>query len=268
VDRDKKEAVRWYRQAARQGDANAMFNLGAAYYNGEGVNGNDNLAFAWFLLSSEAGSASGQDAATRTRGEHGPAALNEAWFTIGKMYATGEDLPRNAELAATWYRKAADRGYSEAKIGLAVLSLNISNFGEARHWCEAAAKDRHAGGSFCLGHLYEQGLGVEQSSEEARKWYEEAVKSGNSQAMQVLGHMYEKDQGTKTDRPQAFLWFFISARRGNRDAILAANQLRSSMTEKEWKDAQKKLRQHNFDLKQVDLVLHGGSAEPVTDSHR
>jgi len=259
---NKVEAVQWYRKSARQGDASAMFNLGAAYYDGEGVNVNDNLAYAWFLLSSEAGSGSGQDAAKRTAGEHGLAALNEACFRIGKMYETGEDLPANTELAARWYRKAAERGYSEAKIGLAILSMKAKDFGEARHWCEAAAKDRHAGGYFCLGHLYQHGLGVEQSPNEARKWYEESAKAGHAQGMQALGQMYEKGEGTKVDRSQAFVWYFISARRGNGDAVLAANQLRSLMTASEWKDAQKKLRQRNFDLKQVDVVLHG-SPEPV-----
>jgi len=261
VKRDKKEAVQWYRKAARQSDANAMFNIGAAYYNGEGVETvNDTLAYAWFLLSSEAGGSSGQDAAKRSKSEH--LSFSDACFEIGRLYEKGEDLPKNLDSATAWYRKAADQGHTQAKIAMATFSMNAKNYSEARHWCEAAAKDRHAGGYFCLGYIYQHGLGVEQSSQAARKWYEEAAKSGNSGAMQVLGQMYAKGEGTKVDRPQAFLWFFISARHGNRDAVLAANQLRTSMSGKEWKDAQKKLRQRNFDPKQVDVVLRG-SAEPV-----
>jgi uncharacterized protein len=118
VDKDKAEAVRWYRRAARQGNSNAMFNLGAAYYNGEGVGVNDTLAYAWFLLSDERGNPSGRDAAKRSQGEHGPNALNGACVTVGEMYEKGEDLPRNPELAAQWYRKAADRGYGEAIVSL------------------------------------------------------------------------------------------------------------------------------------------------------
>ena len=261
VARDKREAVQWYRKAARQGDANAMFNIGAAYYNGEGVETvNDTLAYAWFLLSSEAGSTSGQDAARRSKSEH--RSFSDACFEIGRLYEKGEDLPQNFDTATAWYRRAADQGSSEGKIALATLSMGAKNYSEARHWCEAAAKDRHAGGCFCLGYLYQHGLGVAQNSNAARKWYEEAAKSGNSGAMQILGQMYANGDGTKMDRTQAFLWFFISARRGNRDAIVAANQLRTSMTGKEWKDAQKKLRQRNLDPKQIDRVLQG-SAEAV-----
>jgi len=41
VEKDKEEAVRWYRKAAKHGSAAAMFNLGAAYYNGDGVGVDD-----------------------------------------------------------------------------------------------------------------------------------------------------------------------------------------------------------------------------------
>jgi len=37
VFQDDAEAVKWYRLAAEQGDANAQFNLGGMYEDGEGV---------------------------------------------------------------------------------------------------------------------------------------------------------------------------------------------------------------------------------------
>ena len=37
VLQDYKEAVKWYRLAAEQGNANAQYNLGVMYDNGEGV---------------------------------------------------------------------------------------------------------------------------------------------------------------------------------------------------------------------------------------
>ena len=37
VPQDHAEAARWYRLAAEQGNASAQFNLGVAYENGEGV---------------------------------------------------------------------------------------------------------------------------------------------------------------------------------------------------------------------------------------
>jgi TPR repeat protein len=256
VEKDKNQAIQWHRKAARQGNANAMFNLGAAYYNGEGVGVNDTLAYAWFLLSSEAGSASGQDAAKRSQGEHGPSAFNDACLAIGQMYEKGEDLPKNLELAAAWYRKAAERGHSGAAISLSVLYLNADDFTQARHWCETAAKAGHPGGSYCLGYLYQHGRGVNPNPKEAFGYYEEGAKRGHVPSMQATAEMYEKGEGTKADRTQAFVWFLMAARRGNQDAIAEAKKLRSSMTEKEWKDTQKKLPR-NFDTKMVDAILQG-----------
>jgi len=262
VEKDKTEAVRWYRKAARQGNTSAMFNLGAAYYNGEGVSINDPLAYAWFLLSSEGGNPSGQDAAKRSQGERGPNGFNDACVAIGQMYEKGEDLPKSPELAAAWYRKAADRGYAEATISLAALYLNVSDYSRARPWCEAAAKEKLPGGYYCLGYLYQHGSGVDADPKEAFRWYEQGARAGNAASMQAVARMHENGEGTKPDRAQAFVWFLLAARRGNQDALAEANKIRSSMTEKEWKDTQKKLP-FNFDKKTVDSILRGPGSPPT-----
>lgn len=261
VEKDRSEAVRWYRKAARQGNANAMFNLGAAYYNGEGVRLNDTFAYAWFLLSSEAGNSSGRDAAKRSDAESGPAAFGEACRAIGQMYEKGDDLPKNAMAAAAWYQKAAENGDREAKINLAALFLNAADYGQARHWCEAAANEKYPGGYYCLGYLYQHGSGVDPSAKEALRWYEQGANEGNVASMQALARMYENGEGTKVDRVQAFVWYLVAAQRGSQSAMAEAKRIRSLMTEKEWKDAQRKMPR-NLDPKKVDGFLRGGSSPP------
>jgi TPR repeat protein len=262
VEKDKNQAVQWYRKAARQGNANAMFNLGAAYYNGEGVGVNSTLAYAWFLLSSEAGSPSGQDAAKRSQGEYGPAAYDDACLAVGDMYEKGEDLPRDYRLAAAWYRKAGERGHNQAQISLALLSIAAKDYGEARRWCERAAKGKYSPAYFCLGYLHQNGFGVAQDSKEAFRWYQKGARLSHPPSMQALARMYENGEGTKPDRTQAFLWFLLAGRHGDQGAITEAKRIRSSMTEKEWKDVQKKLPR-NFDPKMVDNLLRGASSPPT-----
>ena len=63
VPKDAAEAVRWYRLAAEQGQANAQHNLGVMYANGEGVLKDSVLAHMW---SSIAG-ANGNEAARKQR---------------------------------------------------------------------------------------------------------------------------------------------------------------------------------------------------------
>ena len=51
VSQDYREAVKWYRKAAEQGDAKAQHNLGANYYNGLGVQQDIVIAYAWLNVS-------------------------------------------------------------------------------------------------------------------------------------------------------------------------------------------------------------------------
>ena len=62
VPQDYAEAVRWYRLAAEQGDAEAQFNLGVMYTDGKGVPQDYVLAHMWFNLSA----AQGDEMARRT----------------------------------------------------------------------------------------------------------------------------------------------------------------------------------------------------------
>jgi len=266
VDKDKKEAVNWYHKAARQGDANAMFNLGVAYYNGEGANVDDTLAYAWFMLASEAGSQAGRDAAKRSEAEHGKRNFGSACVAIGAMYEKGLELPLNLQLAIDWYKKAAqgepglDR--SEAETRLISIFLNANNYSAARPWCEALAKEGRPGGAFCLGHLYQHGLGVGQDLKAAFRWYEQGAKGGSTAAMLALGRMYEDGQGTKIDRPEAFLQFLLAADHGDKGAAPEAIKARSLMDENEWKTTQKKLKERHFNLAKVNSFLQSGGMHP------
>jgi TPR repeat protein len=44
------QALKWYRKAAEQGHAEALFNLGGRYYNGEGVTKDEIEAYAYWNL--------------------------------------------------------------------------------------------------------------------------------------------------------------------------------------------------------------------------
>ena len=55
VPEDDGEAVRWYRQAAEQGEGDAQYNLGLMYANGEGVMEDQVNAHAWLELAAAQG---------------------------------------------------------------------------------------------------------------------------------------------------------------------------------------------------------------------
>jgi len=56
----------------------------------------------------------------QTQAERGDAT---AQLILAQAYERGEGVPKNGELAASWYRKAAEQGNSEAQERLGVLYL-------------------------------------------------------------------------------------------------------------------------------------------------
>jgi TPR repeat protein len=58
VAKNAKEAVKWYRKAAEQGDAGAQSNLGSMYAKGDGVAEDKLNAYAWWSLAKAQGDSS------------------------------------------------------------------------------------------------------------------------------------------------------------------------------------------------------------------
>jgi len=55
VVQDFKEAVKWFRKAAEQGNADAQYALGRAYHEGQGVDYNYTEAVKWLKKAAEQG---------------------------------------------------------------------------------------------------------------------------------------------------------------------------------------------------------------------
>jgi len=89
------EAVKLYRKAAEQGNAEAQSNLGVMYDEGEGVLQDDAEAVKWFRLSAEQG-------------------FPKAQALLGIMYAKGEGVPVDFPIAYMWANIAAATGLEYA----------------------------------------------------------------------------------------------------------------------------------------------------------
>jgi hypothetical protein len=97
-------ALRLFRPLADQGVAEAQFNLGAMYDNGEGVPQNQAEAVRWYRKAAYQGSAPAQ-------------------YGLAGKYHDGQGVPKNDAEAASWYRKAADQGEATAQGRLGVMYL-------------------------------------------------------------------------------------------------------------------------------------------------
>ena len=78
VPQNHAEAVKWFRLAADQGNANAQFNLGLMYANGQGVPQNYVIAHMWYNLAGAGGDEDGRKNRDRVAKETTVAQIAEA----------------------------------------------------------------------------------------------------------------------------------------------------------------------------------------------
>ena len=130
---DCQEAAFRYEQAARQGHPEASFNLGFMLYYGVGASAADcelipdrEKAAEWLLRAAEMGKPRAQ-------------------FLVGRMYMTGDGLPRGMDNAFDWLEKAASAGLTEAQYDLGLLYAQVGNRGRAYFWFRLLAARGYPG---------------------------------------------------------------------------------------------------------------------------
>ena len=120
----------------------------------------------------------------------------ELQFELATLHHEGRHLPKDAQRAAKWYRKAALGGHASAQLNLAVMLLQgeggEADPTEAFKWLTAAAEQGHAEGQVALGMLLALGQGVEADLVEAHKWVTLSSKSGNEDAAAALAQLAPK----------------------------------------------------------------------------
>ena len=134
------------RKKAEQGDAAAQFELGDAYFLGQGIDLDYDSAIKWYMKSAEQGNADAEFALgfahTLGAGVGNAAAQN----SMGCSYYWGQGVEQDYTEAVKWLRMAADQGK-----GIAL---------------------------FNLGNAYAEGHGVERDYRKALSLYEAALDKG------------------------------------------------------------------------------------------
>ena len=95
-------AAGWFYRAAEQGYADAQFNLGLMYVNGEGIEQDIVQAVDLFNKAAEQGNIDAQN-------------------NLGALYYTGEGVERNVDTAIEWFERAAALGSDDARANLEVI---------------------------------------------------------------------------------------------------------------------------------------------------
>jgi TPR repeat protein len=202
--------------AAQKGDAEAQFELGRAYYEGEGVAQDYKQAVKWWKKAAEQGLALAQN-------------------SLGQAYHDGLGVKQSDIQAIEWWKKAAKQGLPEAGLHLFANKFD-QGFGpqkQAIKWWLKATKQELITAQCYLALAYKKGDGVKKDEKNSLSWLQKAAantvletkiepdlnqakeehliiflseeaKEGIAPAQVVLAHFYQ--MGTEQDRQQAFSW--------------------------------------------------------------
>jgi uncharacterized protein len=124
------QALKYFRQAAKRGDSQAILQIGLMYDFGKGVTQNYPEALRWYVRAADKGEP-------------------RAMYLVGHMYEFGEGVPVDTDLAIHWYLKSANKGHVSAQFELGKL-LTIRNntdtqqYLEGVDWLKLAAKQCHS----------------------------------------------------------------------------------------------------------------------------
>ncbi|MDG3575291.1 peptidoglycan-binding protein [Rhizobium sp. YJ-22] len=167
--------------AARNGDALALFEIGARYTEGRGVKSDLAAAAKWYTQAADKGFAPAQ-------------------YRIANLFEKGTGVERDLAKARHYYEAAAAQGNASAMHNLAVLLATGAegkpDFDTAVGWFTKAADLGVADSQFNLAILYARGNGVKQDLEESYKWFAIAAKDGDKDAAQ------KRDEVANAMRPE------------------------------------------------------------------
>lgn len=185
------DAMKWFREAADAGDAEAMTMMGRMYAEGNGTPKSDVEALKWFRAAADAGDPWGM-------------------VNLGFAYEEGSGVPKSLDEAREWYRQAAEKGLETAKIRLEKLAtpqpaltpdelfrqgkerFDAKQYAEALPMIESAASAGHAQAATYLGFMFQRGHGVRASHAESETWYRKAAAAGDGPGMYHLAYLGSK----------------------------------------------------------------------------
>ena len=128
--KDATAAERCFREKAEAGDAAAQWWLGASYQYGVGAEKNHRQALHWYRLAARQGSQPAQDMLQALSGqarerqleqhllEHAEQGDAQAQYEVGRRFWNGDGVDQDHKQAADWFDRAARQGLAAAQCAL------------------------------------------------------------------------------------------------------------------------------------------------------
>ncbi len=248
LEKDKGKSAEWLRKAAAAGVPMAYFNLGVAYYNGDGLPTDDKQSCKWFKLASNAGVEPAREAVQRAKETLSAARFRDCELQVANAYCEGKEITRDYSRAIGLYKVLAAEGYGEASERLAAMYDRgwgvPSDPKQSVFWLERGADQGSSLAQYELGRLYELAIHVPQDYSRALKLYHASANGLFTPALMALSKMYMDGRGVKANPQTAFMWALLAADRGNPEAKSLASSIGAQLSKKQIEAAKKEALLH------------------------
>lgn len=151
----------------------------------------------------------------------------EAAFALGEMYARGQGVVADPELARDCYRRAAARGVVPAMLALASLLEargGEEDLAEAENWLKEAVHRGSREARLALG-LYYLRVEPRRDFTEAARFLAQAALAGDANAQYFLGRLFLDGRGVPRDEGAGKTWLARAAAQGHQGAARYAAAL-------------------------------------------
>lgn len=209
TQKDQKQALRWFREAAKLEYVPAMLKMMRFYEKGELVKQNLKLSMSWAKKAAATGEAEGKYALAEAYiyGSAGKQDVEEGLKLLEEMAAEGDEI---ASQKAEDIRQKVKRAKERFDAGIRQPSTASGNY-EMGLYCQTgdgfytypkeavqyflkAAEKEHVHAQYQLALAYHTGEGTRKNEEECVKWLEKAAAKSHKEATELLKEIQEKQR--------------------------------------------------------------------------
>jgi hypothetical protein len=196
------DAEKKFLDAAKKGDAEAQYNLGACYEFGGGAEKNVDRAKEWYRKAAAKGHKKAQERLLALNPPKAPSAEElkqyriaagkgdaEALFQLGQCREFGYHGDKDPDAALRCYDRAAAKGHEKAKERAEALAAKLAPAEAEMKKYYADARKGNAEAQYQIGRCFELGFHKnprKPNFSAARNWYKKAADQGHPKAVERL----------------------------------------------------------------------------------
>lgn len=184
------------RRKADKGDSEAQYEMGA-----RSVSTNMAQAVEWIRKAALQGHA-------------------EAQFEMSMVYQNGYGgVEADTAEAMKWLALASENGNAKAQLSYAAALMNNSDETRGVEMMQKSAEADYPPAQYCLGQIYENGIGVDRDMVNAARWYRRAALNGDIDAICKMGfiRLSADSQALQQEAPR---WWKTGADLGNSECMV------------------------------------------------